>query len=79
MVLFAVQLIRVVLSCLPLKWPTVLAFNLAIGIDQMFNVIIIICSFFHLSFYTNDIYLARLLGHCTNINFGSGHNEIVHR
>jgi hypothetical protein len=41
MALFAFQLIRVVLSCLPLKWPIVLAFNLTIGINQMINVIII--------------------------------------
>ena len=40
MALFAVQLVRVVLSCLPLSQSTCLAFDLTIGINQMFNVII---------------------------------------
>ena len=40
MTLFAVQLIRVVLSCLQLRPSTVYAFNFIIGINQMFNVII---------------------------------------
>jgi hypothetical protein len=56
MALFAIQLVRVVLSCLQLQTSTALAFNLTIGINQMFNVIINICSFLHLLF---DIYLAR--------------------
>jgi hypothetical protein len=46
MALFAIQLIRVVLSCLPLQTSTVLAFNLTIGINQMFNVNINISSSF---------------------------------
>ena len=53
MALFVIQLVRVVLSCLPLQTSTVLAFNLTIGINQMFNVIIILCSFLllHLLFF----------------------------
>ena len=38
--LFAIQLVRIVYSCLPLQPPTLLTFNLIIGINQMFNVII---------------------------------------
>ena len=51
MALFAVQLIRVVLSCLPLQPSTVPAFNFTIGINQMFNVIIRSVSFLLLLFY----------------------------
>ena len=51
MALFAIQLVRVVLSCLPLQASTVLAFNITIGINQMFNVIMFICSFLYLLFY----------------------------
>ena len=52
MALFVIQLVRVVLSCLPLQTSTVLAFNLTIGINRMFNVIIILCSFLlHLLFF----------------------------
>jgi hypothetical protein len=58
MALFAVQLVRVVLSCLPFTRTTCLAFNLTIGINQMFNVIIISVRFYIFCF-TNNIYLAR--------------------
>ena len=52
MALFVIQLVRVVLSCLPLQTSTVLAFNLTIGINQMFNVIISLYSFLlHLLFF----------------------------
>ena len=40
MALFAIQLVRVVLSCLPLQPSTIIAFSLTIGINQMFNVVI---------------------------------------
>jgi hypothetical protein len=58
MALFAIQLVRVVLSCLELNPTTGLAFNLTIGINQMLNVIIISVHFYIFCF-TNDIYLAR--------------------
>ena len=58
MALFAIQLVRVVLSCLPLQFSTILAFSLTIGINQMFNVIILSVHFFIFCF-TNNIYLAR--------------------
>ena len=56
MALFAIQLVRVVLSCLELNESTVLAFGSTIGINQMFNVIIIL---FFIFCFTNNIYLAR--------------------
>jgi hypothetical protein len=58
MALFAIQLVRVVLSCLLLDATTCVAFNLTIGINQMFNVIIISVHFYIFCF-TNNIYLAR--------------------
>jgi hypothetical protein len=58
MALFAIQLVRVVLSCLPFTLSTCLAFNLTIGINQMLNVIIISVHFYIFCF-TNNIYLAR--------------------
>ena len=58
MALFAIQLVRVVLSCLELNSSIILAFNLTIGINQMFNVIIISVHFYIFCF-TNNIYLAR--------------------
>ena len=49
MALFAIQLVRVVFSCLEsLGYPTTLAFSLIIGTNQMFNVIY---SFLFLIFY----------------------------
>ena len=74
MALFAIQLVRVVLSCLELNESTVLAFGSTIGINQMFNVIIIL---FFIFCFTNNVYLAAWLGHRTNINFGADFNEIV--
>ena len=60
MALFAIQLVRVVLSCLPLQASTVLAFNITIGINQMFNVIILCLSVhFYIFCFINIIYLAR--------------------
>jgi hypothetical protein len=60
MVLFAIQLVRVVLSCLQLNPSICLAFNLTIGINQMFNVIIISVHFSGYIFcFANNIYLAR--------------------
>jgi hypothetical protein len=60
MALFAIQLVRVVLSCLQLSPSTTLAFNLTIGINQMFNVIIISVHFSGYIFcFANNIYLAR--------------------
>ena len=52
MALFAIQLVRVVLSCLKLNELTVLAFGSTIGINQMFNVIIIL---FFIFCFTNNI------------------------
>ena len=75
MALFAIQLVRVVLSCLPLQESTVLAFNMTIGINQMFNVII--CLFISTSFVL--LICFTWLGHRTNNNFGSGLNEIIYR
>ena len=48
MALFAVQLVRVVYSCLPFQLPVLLTFNLFIGINQMFNVIIRFIHFYFL-------------------------------
>jgi hypothetical protein len=62
MALFAIQLVRVVLSSLPLNEPTTLTFNLTIGINQMFNVIIIsVHSSGYIFCFANNIYrdLAR--------------------
>ena len=56
MALFAIQLVRVMLSCLELNESTVLAFGSTIGINQMFNVIIIL---FFIFCFTDNIYLAR--------------------
>ena len=76
MALFAIQLVRVVLSCLPLQTSTVLVFNLMIGINQMFNVIIIFVHFF--VFYFTTIITSIWLGYRTNDNFAAGLNKIVH-
>ena len=62
MALFAVQLVRFVLSCLPLNTSTILAFNLTIGVNQMFNVIIISVHFF-VFYFTNNNYLATRASH----------------
>ena len=75
MALFAIQLARVVLSCLQLNLSTVLAFNLTIGINQMFNVIIISVHFYKSLLIT----FTTRLGHRTNNNFGAGVIEIIHR
>jgi hypothetical protein len=75
MALFAIQLVRVVLSCVPLNESTVLAFNLTIGINQMFNVIIISVYFYTLVLL---ITFTTRLGHRTDNNFGAGFNEIIH-
>ena len=55
MALFAIQLVRVVLSSLPLQPSTILAFNSVIGINQMFNVIIRSVHF-HFFSITDNIY-----------------------
>ena len=78
MALFAIQLVRIVLLCLPLPvavepfYNPVL--NIVISINQMLNVIIIFCSFLFLLLIT-----FTWLGHHTNDNFGSGSNEVVLR
>ena len=69
-------MVRVVQFCLPLQTSTVLVFNLVIGINQMFNVIIIFVHFF--VFYFTTIITSIWLGHRTNDNFGAGLNKIVH-
>ena len=58
MALFAVQLVRVVFSSLPLMMSTAVAFNFIIGTNQMFNVIIRFVHFYFFCF-TDNIYLAR--------------------
>ena len=63
MALFAVQLVRVVLSCLPLNMSTTLAFSLTIGINQMLNVIIISVHFFVVNFTNNNTYLSTRASH----------------
>ena len=63
MALFAVQLVRVVLSCLPLNMSTTLAFSLTIGINQMLNVIIISVHFFVFNFTNNSTYLSTRASH----------------
>ena len=74
MALFAVQLVRVVYSCVPWQFPSYLTFNIITGINQMFNVII---RFIH--FYVFVLLITfTWLGHRANNNFGSGLNEIVH-
>ena len=62
MALFAIQLVRVVLSCLPLQTSTVLGFNLTIGINQMFNVIIISVLLF-VFYFNNNTYLVTRASH----------------
>ena len=59
MALFAIQLVRVVLSCLPLQMSTVLVFNSTTGINQMLNVILASVHFYISCYITNNIYLAR--------------------
>ena len=54
MALFALQMVRVVLSCLPLNTSTVAAFNLMTGINQIFNVITIRSFFLFLFFVLTD-------------------------
>ena len=59
MALFAIQLVRVVLYSLPMESvPAINGVNLAIIINQMFNVIIRSVHFYFFCF-TNNIYLAR--------------------
>ena len=76
MALFAIQLVRIVLLCLPLPvavepfYNPVL--NIVISINQMLNVIIIFCSFLFVLLIT-----FTWLGHHTNDNFGAGSNEVV--
>ena len=78
MALFAIQLVRIVLLCLPLPvavepfYNPVL--NIVISINQMLNVIIIFCSF---HFFLLITLTCNWLGHHTNDNFGAGSNEVV--
>ena len=75
MALFAIQLVRVVLSILPTtSMPNSL--NLMIGINQMLNVIIRSVRFY---FFVLVLITLTWLGHCTNTNFGPGLNEFVLR
>jgi hypothetical protein len=79
MALFAVQLVRVVLSSLvdsstEITGP-VAGMNLVIPIHQMFNVNIRSVHFYFFCF-TDDI---SWLGHRANINFGADPNEVVLR
>ena len=82
MALFAIQLIRVVItsvmeSAVQVPISLKVALDFVIVIHDMLNVIIRPVSFSTLYCFTNDIF--TLLGHCTNNNFGAGFNEIVHR
>ena len=76
MALFAIQLVRVVLSCLPLQPSTIIAFSLTMGINQMFNVILTSA---HYTYYYFFFYWITFtwLGHHTNNNFGAGLVGIV--
>jgi hypothetical protein len=77
MTLFAIQLVRLVITCMP-GTPdfSLIALNVITGINEMLNVIIIlICSFF--TFFVLLITFSWLLGHYTDNNFITGLNEIV--
>ena len=50
MMLFATQLIRLVFTILPMEW-TLDAISYAIAVNQMFDVILINCSFLLVLFY----------------------------
>ena len=79
MALFAIQLVRVVLSnLLPGVQSAPYAANAVIGINQMFNVIILRSISFILSFVFTDNH-STWLGHRANNNFGASFNEIVLR
>ena len=60
MALFVIQLIRVVVGNVPgyvnSKPSLIIAFDLVVGIHQMFNVIV---HFYFFFFFTDNIYLAR--------------------
>ena len=60
MALFAVQLVRVVLSNLPVQLQPPNSVDLVIGINQMFNVITIRSVHFRFFCFTDHIYLARV-------------------
>ena len=75
MALFAIQLVRVVLSGLAKQTDALrvaIGMELAIGIHQMFNVIL-------RSFYPVLLKTLSWLGHRTNNNFGACRNEVVLR
>ena len=74
MALFAVQLVRVVLSYLPMQLPNTV--DLAIGINQM--IIVIITSVYFSTFFVSLITITWI-GNRTDNNFGAGLNEIVLR
>ena len=78
MALLVVQLAHFVLYNLPEIETAVYAYNIFIGINEMFNVIIIynICSFLILLFTDKHYYL---IGHHTNNNFVACLIEIVLR
>ena len=82
MALFAIQLVRVVITILAellgLQMPPslIIARNIAVIIHQILNVI---CSFSSSTCFVLLITFTCLLGHCTNNNFGAGLDEIVLR
>ena len=61
MTLFAIQLVRVVLSHLPAQSVLPNAVDLAIGINEMFNVSYKICFIFHLSFFFKNLLMINIL------------------
>jgi hypothetical protein len=76
--LFAIQLVRVVLSILPVQLTPPNSVDLVIGISQMINVIIRSVHFYFFCL-TDSIYDFTWLGYHTNDNFGAGLKEIVLR
>ena len=76
MALFAIQLVRVVLSILSNQGNNFqISSYLVMGIHQMFNVIIKSVHFYFYYFTDNITWL----GHRNNINFGAGQDETVLR
>ena len=80
MALFAIQLVRVVITSLvatPVVQtpPTLIALDFVIGIHKMLNAIIIFVDFYFFCFTDSDIYLFFWLGHCINDNFDAGFDD----
>ena len=79
MALFAIQLVRILLTGLSLVAETsminlIIALNVVVAVHEMLNVII---RSVHFYLFFLLITFTTWLGHCTNNNFGAGLNEIV--